>query len=165
MCNVRAVNSAFVSSFFISSFGANSFEGVTFNSDLRLSQSYYIYIYTKCRISTHRFSAFFFMEFPIPPLDGFCFWRPWMQHGSCFNRYSCRVHHCDSLLCLWTAAYTLSGHFCLLPHPWLLESLCLWVATPHHLSFNSLIHTFSQDTRFAPGMLQWQKESEELSAQ
>lgn len=49
MCNVRAVNSAFVSSFFISSFGANSFEGLTFNSDLRLSQSYYKYIYIYTR--------------------------------------------------------------------------------------------------------------------
>jgi hypothetical protein len=33
------------------------------------------------------------MEFPIPPLDGFCFWRPWMQHGSCFNHHSCCVLH------------------------------------------------------------------------
>ena len=104
MCNVSAVNSAFVSSFFISSFGANSFEGFTFNLDLGRT------IYTKCRISTHRFSAFFFAEFPIPPLDGFCFWRPWMQHGSCFNRHLCWVHHscaCGRLLptrCLATFA-------------------------------------------------------------
>ena len=39
----------------------------------------------------------------------------------------------SSLLCLWPAACTLSRHFCLLPHPWLLESLRLWVATLHHL--------------------------------